>query len=360
MRHYLLDKIICPHCSYFPLVLVIKEEREGPIPVNNARPCVLYCAHEDEWVANILPKEPSCSSCLARQVWTGELVCSRCGSHYPIEEGIPTLLEELEEWVVEEKKWWDERYMKIASEVAVKRIGHANEIAGNRYYERNRYLFARFRQRITSGGLVLEIGAGASTYVASLLPPSTERYFYIGTDISRKALAIGARILPEGDFIQCEVGKMPFRLEIFDGIFCLGVLHHIPRWKTSLNRLIDLLKVGGWLLFDEAIEKPRVFSKFGRKHSLTAAIDSPHEGEIILSELLDVLQNRGHLIMSLLKTTPLRVVLVWLFGRIMERSLFVTRAVLGIDQMFAKSAGRIFKSLGPGEVLGIFERDNQE
>lgn len=361
MRFYLLDKFICPHCGYFPLSVRIKEERRGTAPVTNARPCALYCAHEAEWLGNT-SAEPPCSSCLKRQIWSGELICSECSSCYPIDERIPNLLVDkaVDEWVAEEQIWWDKLY-KIASlidTIRVKRVAN-EEIPGNRYYERNMYLFAPLRQRGIQGMLVLEIGAGTSQYVASLLPPSAEYYCYIGTDVSRAALTIGSRLLPEGDFIQCAAGKMPFRRGIFDVVLSLGVLHHIPLWQTSLDQIIDLLKPGGWMLFDEAVEKPRVFGNF-RKQSLTATIDSPHEGEVVLSELLDILQKRGRVIVHHLKTTPLRVLLVWVLGPIMERSLLVTKVVLGVDQVFRRSAGKVFKSLGPGEALGIFEKEHRE
>lgn len=364
MRFYLLDKLICPHCGYFPLSVVVLEEHQGAAPVTNTRPCALYCAHEAEWLRNT-SAEPPCSSCLKRQIWSGELVCSECGSRYPIDERIPNLLveEAVDEWVKEEQTWWDKRYMKKRASqndtIRVKRVVNEKEVPGNRYYERNTYLFAPLRQRGIQGRLVLEIGAGTSQYVADLLPPSAEHYFYVGTDVSREALTIGSQLLPEGDFIQCAAGKMPFRREIFDVLLSLGVLHHIPRWQSSLNQIIDLLKPGGWMLFEEVIEKPRVLGRF-RKHSLTASIDSPHEGEIVFDELLEILFQKGAVIMWRLKSTPLRVLLVWALGRVMEKSLVVTKAVLDADQLFMKVAGKVFKSLGPREALGIFEKRQDE
>jgi len=62
-----------------------------------------------------------------------------------------------------------------------------------------------------------------------------------------------AQLVPEGDFIQCDIDRMPFRRETFDVVLSLGVLHHIPHWQVNLRKLVGLLRPGGWMLFDEAI-----------------------------------------------------------------------------------------------------------
>lgn len=354
MRFYLLDKLICPRCAHFPLSVEIMEERQGPLSIANVQPCELYCAHNATWLGHV---QPPCFSCLKRRIWLGAIVCTECGASYPIEEGIPNLVvdEALDKWVAEEEAWWSEFYARTAGWIDTMQTGTvAVEVPGNRFYERNKYLFAPLRQRGIKGKVVLEIGAGTSKDVAYLLPPSVGGYFYIATDISKKALTIGAQLLPEGDFIQCDAGRIPFRKETSDVLIILGVLHHIPHWQKSLIRIIELLKPGGWMLFDEAIEKPRVLGRF-RKHSLTASIDSPHEGEIVLGELLEILSQKGDVI-TWQKMTPLRVLLVWVLGSVVENSLIVTKAVLTIDQLFMRSLGKIFKSLGGGEVIGIFEK----
>lgn len=361
MRFYLLDRLVCPRCGHFPLSVSITEQQQGPALAPNATPCKIYCAYEGELIQNLQP-DPKCAHCLKQQIYYGELTCPECSSRFPIKERIPNFLVDgaLNEWIEEEKGWWEERYASVKNEIdalQIKRMAGKSEqdVPGNRYYERNRYLFNPLRQRGVQGTLVVEIGAGISQYVASLLPPSAGHYFYIGTDVAREGLRIGSQLLPEGDFVQCAVGKMPFRKESFDTLLSLGVLHHIPSWQASLTRIVDLLKPGGWMLFNEVIAKSRVLGMF-RKQSLTAAKDSPHEGEIVLNELLDTLQQQGRLVSHRLTTTPLRVLLVWVLGRTMERSLLMTKLISGLDQVFRKSLGRIFRSLGPWEALGIFEK----
>ena len=170
--------------------------------------------------------------------------------------------------------------------------------------------------------------------------------------------AIGVGLVPDGDFVQCTAAAMPFRRESVDVLLSLGVLHHLPLWQASLDHVLDLLKPGGWMLFNEAVTKPRVLGTI-RRQSLIAGIDSPHEGEIALCELLNILEQRGHLISKHATNTPLRVLLVWMLGYAIEHSLLLTKLTLGLDQVFLKTAGRAFKSFGAGEVLGIFERTSE-
>jgi SAM-dependent methyltransferase len=291
-------------------------------------------------------------------VGVGELVCSQCLSHYSISDGIPHLLADglVRDWVIAEQSWWDKRYAQVRRDIDT--IRPRRGLAGPRYYERATCLFAPLKQRGVRTTALLEVGAGTAQYVAHLLPPGAGQYFYIGTDIAREALLLGAQLIPEGDFVQCEAGRMPFRKESFDTLLCFGVLHHLPCWQSSLEQMIELLKPGAWLLFNEAIEKPRIFGGFLKK-SLGTAIDSPHGGEIQFEALMSVLQRNGSVIMCGKKTTVLRVLLTWLLGWSLERSAFLTKCVLWLDKLFLRSIGRVIRRLGPAEALGIFEKRNR-
>jgi hypothetical protein len=72
--------------------------------------------------------------------------------------------------------------------------------------------------------------------------------------------------------------------------------------------------------------------------------------------LISILQRDGSLIVCGKKTTTLRVLLIWLLGWFLERSVFLTKLVVRLDEIFLGSIGRVFQRLGPAEVLGIFEK----
>lgn len=354
MRLSVLDKVICPRCQHFPLRVESAAESPAPVPVMEGIPCQVYCARLEQTLpqATDLP----CAQCLAQRVLTGLLTCPQCQGRYSIENGILNLL--LEEtsrgWVAEEKDWWETHYKHRVSSARIEPyVTSPTDLWGVRNYERQHYLFTSLRQRGLRGKNVIEIGAGTSIYVARLLHPAVEGYFYLSTDVSRAALAQGLHHLPEGDFVQA-AAPLPFRPASFAIGLCLGVLHHLPEWAINLRHFLELLQPGAWALFDECIEKPRILGRF-RQQSLTAAFDSPHEGDIKEAEFQYVLNEQGRIILWRTKSTPVRFALLFLFRRWTERSLILTRFVLGLDRVFQNIFGRWHRSLGPGEVLVIFE-----
>lgn len=364
MRFHLLDKLICPRCGTFPLRLNAEEllQSEHPSIRNLSSPCSLHCGYTGKSINQVSSSLP-CSACFSTRIIRGKLSCSSCGADYPIEDGIPNFIleEQMITWVNEEKEWWEKNYRMQRVSSLIKsierirsRVQGGQGIPGNRWYERDRYLFSSLRQNELQGTFILEIGCGTSQYVAGLLSPNDYGFWYIGTDVSREALKVASSLLPEGEFVQCTADKLPFRSEICSYALCLGVLHHLPDWEATLSKIIHLIKPTGLFLFDEAIDKPRVLGKY-RKQSLTAYKDSPHEGEISLKKLISILSSYGKVVYHL-KMTPLRVLGVWIFGNLMNRSLLMTRSILLLDQVFLKSAGRLFKSLSAGEVIGILKR----
>lgn len=354
MRLYILDKLICPRCEHFPLTIKIIDAHEAVAPAARTRPCALYCAHDGDWLP-ATPIDPPCSGCLKRAVGAGELICPTCLSRYPIQDGVPNMLADdlVDDWAIAEQSWWDERYARLRSHVD--HIELRRGLTGLRAYERAKYLFGPLKRRGVAATALLDVGAGTAQFVAHLLPPGAEQYCYIGTDIAREALLVGAQLIPEGDFVQCDAGRMPFRKESFDTILCFGILHHLPDWQPSLRRIVELLRPGEWILFNEAIEKPRIFRGFLKK-ALGTAVDSPHGGEIKLEELTSIFQRDGSLIACARKTTTLRVLLSWLLGWFLERSVLLVKLVLWLDEIFLRSIGRVVRRFGPAEVLGIFEK----
>jgi ubiquinone/menaquinone biosynthesis C-methylase UbiE/uncharacterized protein YbaR (Trm112 family) len=365
MRLYLLDKLVCVNCNHFPLQLDIVEKNNERVSTGPYPPCDQYCCYENQLI-NTLDSVPPCESCLRIEVSTGKLICPTCNEEFQISDGILSTTNENfgeeKKWVEEEKEWWENRYSTVKiDEDPLQNINSNNnngDFPGNRLYERNKYLFEPLQRKGIRGKILIEIGAGLSQYVGKLIPPSEDEYYYIATDVALSALKFGSKMIPEGDFIQCSVGQMPFRKSSTDILLSLGVLHHIPFWEKNLQNILNFLNPGGWMLFNEAISKPMVLGQF-RSESLTATIDSPHEGEINLDELLAILKNNGKVIDVRIQTSPVRVFLVWIFEKWMKRSLILTKSIMLIDQVFLKVAGSVFKSFGAGETLGIFEKKSE-
>jgi ubiquinone/menaquinone biosynthesis C-methylase UbiE len=249
-----------------------------------------------------------------------------------------------EEGTAGEERYWDERYGKIDESRALMR-------SGTRYTERDRYLLSPLKSRGLEGKSVIEFGCGYAQFALALLRPADHGYTYIGTDVSLAGLRLAKSIMPEGEFVQCMADSPPFQHKSADVVLLLGVLHHIPEYKEALRKIVGLVKPGGCVLFDEAIGKPRIGGGF-RHEAWTADEDSPHEGKVGLSEILEVFEEAGE-VSYRVKMSPARVVVHrFLAQKILGFELsdeFIMRA----DQLWLRTFGRLMPSLGPNEAIGI-------
>lgn len=88
---------------------------------------------------------------------------------------------------------------------------------------------------------------------------------YIGTDISSKQIKLAQQTYPNKKFLQSKLLIQPFEDNVFDKVFCLSVIHHIPSKKLRgqfLNEIKRILKPEGqliltaWYLWDN----PKIIS----------------------------------------------------------------------------------------------------
>jgi len=101
-----------------------------------------------------------------------------------------------------------------------------------------------FRLAELKGKLILDAGVGAGRFsdVASAFGAEV-----IGVDLSLSVEAsyksIGSR--PNVHIVQADIFHLPFKEQIFDFIFSIGVLHHTPNTKEAFLALVPHLKTGG-------------------------------------------------------------------------------------------------------------------
>ena len=357
MRIYMLDLLVCPKCDHFPLDVDSSQLVDANLNMKIEQPCTIYCAYNKTYLSE-MQTNPECNRCTRLQIHEGEIICPNCHSIYHIRDRIVDFSTEEtnQDWIASEKSWWDNRYSQISNISLPDTKSPANNPAinllGDRMYERNKHIFQPLIDDGINGCLALEIGCGTSEYIARLMPPDLHDFFYIGTDIAIKGLRKAADMIPAGDFILCSAGKLPLRNQTLDVLLSLGVLHHIPEWQNSLGKMLTLLKPGGRFAFNEAIDKPRVFGTF-RRDSLTANIDSPHEGEVDKDTLLSLLNKHGTMMNYQVESTPLRVILIWLTRSWVRQSVSLTKLILILDKVFLNTFGKIIPSLGAGEIIGI-------
>lgn len=99
------------------------------------------------------------------------------------------------------------------------------------------------------GQKILEVGCGAGRFTQVLLDADAEVY---AIDSSTAVYACRQNNAPHPrlHMIQADLYALPFRNEVFDRIFCYGVLQHTPDVKRAFLSLIPFLKKGGVIAID--------------------------------------------------------------------------------------------------------------
>jgi len=94
------------------------------------------------------------------------------------------------------------------------------------------------------GKVFLDVGVGTGGYAKGVINRGGK---VIGIDLSLAVESaqenIGSHI--NCNIIQADLFNLPFKREVFDGIYSIGVLHHTPDCKKAFQGLIPFLKKGG-------------------------------------------------------------------------------------------------------------------
>lgn len=240
MKRRLLDLIVCPICKGELICTVFKE--------------------------------------IDKEITEGILTCD-CGRWFPIIDGVPRLLpDSLLTSFLTKHRDFVERYKQQTP----KTTGLTNhedystrlkrETSDSFGFEWNLFskMFSEYEMNFLSyicpvektffkDKLVLDAGCGMGrhTYYAGKYGAEV-----IGFDLSE---AVEVANKNTKDFqnvhiLQADIYHLPFRKELFDYIFCIGVLHHLPDPERGFRELIQLMKenslISIWV--------------YGRKHNFAA------------------------------------------------------------------------------------------
>ncbi|MDD4409041.1 MAG: methyltransferase domain-containing protein [Candidatus Pacebacteria bacterium] len=107
------------------------------------------------------------------------------------------------------------------------------------------FLFGKF---LRSGDKVLDIGCGNGRFFESFTKNDVN---YIGIDNSRNLLRIAKDDYPMGSFVLASALNIPFEENIFDDVYSIAVLHHMPTREMRIRFIEEakrVLKKGGNLV----------------------------------------------------------------------------------------------------------------
>ncbi|MDT7895790.1 MAG: Trm112 family protein [Desulfurococcales archaeon] len=96
MKYRLLDLLACPMCRNFPLELIVIEERKlQRRELGREKPlCELWCSYLKKDLSKEKIETP-CEECIAIEIVTAVIRCSKCGRWYPVIDEIPRMLPDM-------------------------------------------------------------------------------------------------------------------------------------------------------------------------------------------------------------------------------------------------------------------------
>jgi len=233
MKHRLLEFLACPQCQGALRVTVARTERmsyppEAEVPTWSSLPCTRQCALHAETGEKCDPV-----LCARTEIVEGELVCD-CGRTYPIREGIPRMLPEGDV----------RRFAKTQRSFGFQWLRYiSTDPAENRavFVERTGAEPASLR-----GLRVLDAGCGMGRFLHVCASGGAE---VVGVDLSaavdRASRESVAR--PNVHVVQGNLMRPPFRREVFDFAYSIGVLHHTPNAREAFLSVAKLVRRGGRL-----------------------------------------------------------------------------------------------------------------
>lgn len=199
-------------------------------------------------------------SFIASEGWIEEglLICQR-GDRFPVIQGIPILIEPSLRFAIlkeEEARFW-ERYggysyrdslgvLSIEKKSAAEVWGYQWQVFYRIWQDEardeqfHRFVFPvrpeHFRQRI-----ILDVGCGMGRHILSY---ASNAKIAIGVDISL-SVRVASRLtrkFPNAHIVQADICQLPFRLQTFDLVYSIGVIHHLPDPKSAYFALLSKVK----------------------------------------------------------------------------------------------------------------------
>jgi 2-polyprenyl-3-methyl-5-hydroxy-6-metoxy-1,4-benzoquinol methylase len=110
---------------------------------------------------------------------------------------------------------------------------------------------------------VLEAGCGAGRFTEVLL--QLPAAFVTSTDLS-SAVEPNQTNCPQSNrhrILQCDIWKLPFRPQQYDVVICLGVIQHTKDPETTIAKLYEQVRPGGWLVIDHYERSFKHHTRFG-------------------------------------------------------------------------------------------------
>lgn len=172
---------------------------------------------------------------ITNHIMSGELICTSCKSTYSIINGVPFLgLNISDDEVTKNVNNFADEWNYFTSTI--------DEKLSKGELESYFYKFVTYED--LSNNIVLDAGCGGGRF-SYILSQNTNAKEIIGIDLSNAVFTAfnNTKHLDKVTILQADIRKMPFKKKrLFDFIFCIGVIHHMPDPYSGFDALVQHLK----------------------------------------------------------------------------------------------------------------------
>ena len=177
-----------------------------------------------------------------REIEEDTLNCNQCGAVFPVLRSLPRFVPRDNYASSFGFQWNKFPTLQLDSIMG-------NDLSRKRFHDCTRW------PQDLPGERMLEAGCGAGRFTQLALESGAEVFSF---DLSNSVDAAFAnnRRASRLHMFQASIYDLPLRKELFDKIFCMGVLQHCPKPKQAFLSLVPFLRPGGTIVID-------VYSKTG-------------------------------------------------------------------------------------------------
>jgi SAM-dependent methyltransferase len=170
-------------------------------------------------------------------VQDGDTLVSPAGEHYPVRDGIPRFVDQLDYVESFGEQWKRYRRVQLDSETG-------KSLSRSRLLDGTGWSPEELRDE-----LVLEVGCGAGRFTEVLLECGAN---VVAVDASAAVDACRETCgdNPRLSLVQADLFALPFHRTSFDRVFCYGVLQHTPDPERAFRALVEQVRPGGLIAAD--------------------------------------------------------------------------------------------------------------
>ena len=166
----------------------------------------------------------------------GQLICNSCGRTFPIVRSIPRFVpsEDYAQSFGYQLNYFDKTQLDSHM---------GNDLSRERFFATTQW------PQKMDGQMILEAGCGMGRFTQIALETGAELFSF---DLSN---AVEANLRNNGEssrvhILQASIYEIPLRKELFDKVFCMGVLQHCPDVRAAFMSLVPFLRPGGEIVID--------------------------------------------------------------------------------------------------------------